>query len=87
MALRTGIRRASKLNHQRLLVEGDSYCVTQWGSQSSNPPWIVEDIIEEVVQLSRELNISFHQIKRSANQEADKLTKEGVLKTALIVSM
>ena len=46
------------------------------------------DIIEEVVQMSRELNVSFHHIKRSANQVADKLGgKEGVLKTASNVSM
>ena len=63
MALRTGIREALKLKPQWLLVEGDSYCVIQWASQSSNPSWILADIIQEVVQLSRELNIAFHHIK------------------------
>ena len=40
LALRTGIR------------EGDLYCVIQWANQSSNPPWNLADIIEEVVQMS-----------------------------------
>ena len=39
LALRTGIREASKLNPQLLLIEGDSYCVIQQASQSSNRPW------------------------------------------------
>ena len=85
MALRTSICEASKLNPQWLLVEGDSYCVIQWASQSSNPPWNLADIIKEVVKLSHDLNRSFNHIKRSANQELDKIAKEGVLKAALFV--
>ena len=87
LALRTGIHEGSKLNPQQLLIEEDSYCVIQWVNQSSNPPWNHVDIIEEVVQMSWELNVSFHHIKGLANQEAYKLAKEGVLKTALNVSM
>ena len=41
------------------------------------------DITEQLVQLLRDLNISFHHIKRSANEEADKLAKEEVIKHAL----
>ena len=82
LALRASIHQATKLNLQRLIIEGDSYCVIQWARQSSNPPWNLIYIIEEVVHLSRELNVSFHHV---ANYEADKLTKEGVLKTALTV--
>jgi hypothetical protein len=40
-----------------------------------------------VIQLARDLNSSFHHVKRSANREADKLAKEEVLKLALIVSV
>ena len=87
LALRTGIREASKHTPQWLLLEGNSYCIIQWASQSLNPPWNLIHIIEEVVHLSRELNVSFHQIKRSTNQDADKLAKEGVLKTDLTVFM
>ena len=87
LALKNGIHEASKLNPQRLLIEGDSYCVIRWASRASNPAWNLANIIEEVIQLSRELNGSFQHIKRSAKQEANKLAKEEVLKPALTISM
>ena len=80
LALRASIHQATKLNLQRLIIEGDSYCVILWASQSSNPPWNLVHIIEEVVHLSQKWNVYFHHIKRPANHEADKLAKEGVLK-------
>eukprot|EP00268_Persea_americana_P066521 TRINITY_DN906_c1_g1_i4.p1 TRINITY_DN906_c1_g1~~TRINITY_DN906_c1_g1_i4.p1 ORF type:complete len:123 (-),score=20.73 TRINITY_DN906_c1_g1_i4:193-561(-) len=86
LALNIGLREASCLLPQRLLVEGDSSCVIQWATQSSPPPWYLAEIIEEVLQLSGDLNVSFHHIMRSANAEADKLVKEGVLKPSLIIS-
>ena len=59
LSLRTSIRGSSKLNPQLLLIEGDSYCVIQRASQSSNPPWNLADIFEEVVQLLRESKYIF----------------------------
>ena len=51
----------------------------------SSAPWYLADIIEEVTQLSRALNISFSHIRLSVNEKADKLAKEGVSKPSLIV--
>ena len=87
LALNIGLRHASRLLLQRLLVEGDSSCVIQWASQSFSPPWYLADIIEEVLQLSGDLNVSFHHIMRSANAEAGLLAKEGVIKLSLIISI
>ena len=71
LALKIGLQEAFNLHPHRLLVEGDSFCAIQWASQSSNPPWYLVDIIEEVIQLSGGVNISFHHIKRLANDDAD----------------
>ena len=84
-ALKIGLWEASALNPHRLLVEGDYACTIQWASLYSSAPWYLADIIEEVNQLSKELNISFSYIRRSANDEVDKLAKEGVYKLSLIV--
>ena len=71
---------------QCLLVEGDSSCVIQWVTlSSSSPPWYLADIIEEVLQLSGDLNVSFDHIMRSTTEEANLLAKEGVIKPSLII--
>ncbi|XXG49570.1 hypothetical protein AAC387_Pa02g3723 [Persea americana] len=87
LALNIGMREASRLNPQWLLVEGDSACVFQWASNPSTVPWYMANIIEEMTHLSGELNISFSHIKCSANAKADNLAKEGVSKPSLIVSL
>ena len=61
-------------------------CVIQWATRSFLPPRYMADIIEEVIQLSGDLNVSFNYIMRSTNAEADKLAKEGVLKPSLLIS-
>ena len=53
----------------------------------SNPSWHLADLIEEVIELSRSLNVSFHPIKRTANDEADLLAKEGVHRPDLFFSV
>lgn len=65
-----------RFNPQLLLIERDYSCVIQWASQASRPPWYLADIIEEVVEISKRVYISFHQIKRSGNAEADRLVSE-----------
>lgn len=68
-----------RFNPQLLLIEGDSSCVIQWASQALRPPWYLADIIEEVVESSKNLNVTFHQdhhIKHIANLEVDRLAKE-----------
>lgn len=46
--------------------------------KSSNPCSYLADIIEEVIEMSGSLNVSFHHIRRTANDKADQLAKEGV---------
>ena len=87
LALKIGLQEATNLHPHRLPVKGDSFCAIQWASQSTNPPCYLADIIEEVIQLSGDFNTSFHHIKHSANNEADRLAKEGVLKTKLHISI
>lgn len=69
-----------------LIIEGPSLCVIQWASQASYPPWFLADIIEEVFEITKTLNVSFHHIKHSANTEEDRLAKEGASKPSLLIS-
>lgn len=57
----------------------------QWASQASRPPWYLADIIGEVVESSKNLNVTFHHIKRIANLEVDRLAKEGVSRPPLLI--
>lgn len=74
-------------NPQHRIVEGDFACVSQWTSNSSNLPWHLADLIEEVIELSRSLTVSFHHTKRTANYEADLLAKERVHRPDLFISV
>ena len=87
LALNVGLREASRMNPQRLLVTGDSASVLQWALNPSTAPWYLADLSEEMAQMSTALNISFSHIRRSANAEADRLAKEGVHKPSLIISI
>lgn len=60
LALNIGLHEASRLNPQRLIVEGDTAYGIQCASKSANPPWYLTDLIEEVLELSTTLNVSFH---------------------------
>lgn len=43
------------------------------------------DILEEVMDLSNRLDVSFNHVKRSANSDADQLAKEGILHPNLVL--
>ena len=81
-----GLHEAAHLNPHQLIVEGDFTCVIQQVTQSCSYPWFLADIMEEVIQLSGGLNISFIHTSQSANAEANHLAKEGVSKPSLTSS-
>lgn len=92
LALNTSLREATCLNPQHLFIEKDPLRkdplrVIQLATESSRPPWYLADTIEEVVELSHNLNVSLHHIKCNANAEANHLAKEGVLRPSLIISI
>ena len=47
--------------------------------------WYLINLIEEVIELSTTLNVSFHHTKRSANDKADQPAKHGVLRLELLI--
>ena len=59
----TRLREATCLNPQHLFIERDPLRVIQLATESSRPPWYLADTIEEVVELSHNLNVSLHHIK------------------------
>lgn len=63
LALNTSLREATCLNPQHLFIERDPLRVIQLATESSRPPWYLADTIEEVVELSHNLNVSLHHIK------------------------
>lgn len=69
----------SHFHPHHLIVEGDSACVICWGSNTSNTPWYLADLFEEVIELSSSLNVSFQHINRMVNDRADMLAKEGFI--------
>ena len=86
-SLNIGFRDASHFGNQQLLIEGDqgdSKCVILYASQASPTPWFFADNIEEMVQNSENLYVSFHHNKQSDNSEADHLAKEGSFETILV---
>ena len=85
LSLNIGLHEALKINPQLLLIEGDSLCAIKWSSQASTSPWYLVVIIEEVVEISKNLNFSFHHIKHSANSEVGRLAKEGVSRPSLFI--
>eukprot|EP00268_Persea_americana_P065005 TRINITY_DN8614_c0_g1_i4.p1 TRINITY_DN8614_c0_g1~~TRINITY_DN8614_c0_g1_i4.p1 ORF type:complete len:144 (-),score=24.76 TRINITY_DN8614_c0_g1_i4:84-515(-) len=87
LALKIGLREAKNLNVTHLSVEGDSFCAIQWAAKKSKPPWYLLDIIEEVLDISKSLDVSFYHINRSANKVADHLAKEGVSRQSLLISL
>lgn len=67
MALLIGLHEARCFNFRHLCIEGDSYCAVQWAGGISNPPWYLADILEEVIDLSKSMKVSFHHIKPNSN--------------------
>ena len=52
---------------------------------SSNPPWRLADLCDEVMVLVSKLEVSFNRIKRSANGAANALAKLGVKSDNLVI--
>lgn len=77
MALHMGLQKALGLNLQGIFVEGDTLCVIHWAAGSCFALWTMTNIMEEVLDLARQLNASFHHVKQVANEVADDLAKEG----------
>ena len=64
LPLNNGLHEASRLNPNHLIVEDDSTCVIWWASFSSNPPWYLADLIDEVLEVvSSYLNVSLQSHK------------------------
>lgn len=53
-------------------------CAVCWASGSSKPPWCLVGVSEEVLGLVLKLKVSVSHVKRSTNEMADFLAKEGV---------
>lgn len=56
----------------------------QWGFEKSPFPWRLAALLEEVQDISTQSGASFNHIPRQANDMADGLAREGVLR--LIIS-
>ena len=66
-------------------MEGDSSCAIKWASQASMALWYLTDVVKEVAEIAKSINISYNLIKRSANLEADRLAKDGVSRPSLCI--
>lgn len=74
-----GSRELCKLEGYNAMIEGASISVKQWGSGKFRCPWKIADWVEEIHQISFQLDVSFYHILREANDIADHLTGEGTL--------
>ena len=59
LALQTGLREVDKMGFRNFIVEGDSLCAIRWASVSSDPPWHLTNLCDEVVVLASKLEVSF----------------------------
>lgn len=66
-------------------MEGDSLCAIRWASGSSNQPWHLANLCDEVTVLVSKFEVSFNHIKRSANVAIGALTKLGVGSDDLVI--
>ena len=74
-----------RFNPQLFIIEGDSSCAIKWAPQASMAPWYLADVIEEVTENAKNMNISYNLIKRCANSEADRPVKEGPSRPSLFI--
>lgn len=56
-----------------------------WAAGSCFALWTMTNIMEEVLDLARQLNASFHHVKQAANEVADDLAKEGGLQQRYVI--
>lgn len=78
MRLWRGVKELEQLEAKLIIVEGDSFVVTQWASGSSCP-WRLLDKIEEIRMIIKGLDPKISHGPRSANGRADDLAKRGSL--------
>ncbi|XP_077241568.1 uncharacterized protein LOC143882056 [Tasmannia lanceolata] len=62
-----------------LIIEGDSTNVVAWAIGKSKGPWRLQDILAEIRDLVREVHPQIEHRRRTANEAADKLAKEGAM--------
>ena len=83
-AMFIGCRELLSLGSYNAIMEGDSYSAIQWGSRKDSHPWRLTDLVEEVQDIAKQLEASFHHVHREANVIADALAKEGVLCSSIM---
>lgn len=74
LSLKICLHEASGLNLWVILIEGDSFCVICWAMGLSKAPWVLLDVLKEVMILALSLDVSSH-IKRCANSMKGWLAK------------
>ena len=82
-AMLVGCRELLKLDDYFSLIEGDSFSAIQWGSGKTMYPWRLTDWVEEVLDISSQLQASFLHILREANVIADGFAKEGLTRETI----
>lgn len=66
-ALHIGLREACQLSFRHILVEAVLTCPIRLALGSCSVPWAYADMVEEIHDLSRDLEISFVNVKKSTN--------------------
>lgn len=61
-ALQVGSRELLKLGEFKDFLKGDSFSILKWGSGKTFDPLRLEDWVEEVQEISRQLGTSLHHI-------------------------
>lgn len=73
-----------RLNFRRIQVEGDSAYTIRWAFGSCSP-WAFVDAVEEVHDLSKDVEISFVHVKISENSTADSSAKDRVVHQSFLI--
>ena len=82
-ALLVGCQELVNLSVILAIIEGDSFSAIYCGSGKISHSWRLVDWVEEVQDISPQLDPSFHHIIREANDMADDLTREGVFRDSV----
>ncbi|XP_077231884.1 uncharacterized protein LOC143864904 [Tasmannia lanceolata] len=65
------------------IVEGDSLNVIRWLKGSAVPPWRFLHFFDEIKDITVGRSVAFQNVRRAANEVADKLAKAGAVKQSL----
>ena len=79
-----GVKMLSTLSTSPLAIEGDSKLTIGWARKAINIPWKIKHIIDELSEITKDWNITWNSIPRSANHVADHLAK-GVNRSAITI--